>query len=159
MNVRELLRYEIWNKRTTLIILLGLGSAPLLALVGFFGWHEIDVSLLTTGERDSARAAFVQIDEFDQVGKESFSEYVGRVKGIEAKLQVADKATRTSKDEIVDMLLVSYFADVLIDQRRRMIQEGQIPGTSPKNERNLKFDPQANGRKLADYRRIHAALD
>jgi hypothetical protein len=59
MKIRELLQTELWSKRTSRRILVGIG----ILVVGFFFWCAIEQYVLTPGERSAARAALVKVDE------------------------------------------------------------------------------------------------
>jgi hypothetical protein len=163
MTFRELMRYESWSKRTTRKIFLCLGIAFGLTFLGFAIWHQIDVRWLTTGERNAAKAALGRIDALDGSSPLSFDEYVNLTKRAEMDLQAANAAAKTSKDQIVVMTLIGYFAEVVSEQsaaqRQRLIEQGRLSPASRKYERDRNLDSRMHALKLIYHRNLHDELD
>jgi hypothetical protein len=97
MDVRKLLRTEIWSKRASRWILLGF----CILLVGLFAWAELENDWLTPSERKAARTALVEMDSLQNSGGLTDQQYEEEEKRVEEKVQVAKKASWTFRDELI----------------------------------------------------------
>jgi hypothetical protein len=64
MKIRELLQYELWSKRTTWKILVVLA---LVLLLGYGIWRGYERFWISSGVRESGRAALAQIDALQEL--------------------------------------------------------------------------------------------
>jgi hypothetical protein len=119
MKVRELLRYELWSKGTTRKILASFGIVVGLLILGFFVWYEIEIRWLTTGERNAARAALLQVDALESGNPATFEELQIQSERTEDRVKAAETAARTIRDKMVHLQLYWYFSGVDIEQRER----------------------------------------
>ena len=121
MKTRELLQIELWSKRTTRKILVGLG----IVYLGVVAWFAVDRYWLTPGERSAGRAALVQIDELQNFGSDGIEDFAVRARQAKEKLEAAQQAAWTMRDKAVATGLTAYLSLTLIDQemqRRQSIQ-------------------------------------
>ena len=130
MNVRQLLRYEIWAKETTQKILLGFGIVVCLLLFCSMVWYEVESHWLTKGERIAARVALQRIDALQATDSLSDEEFKIRNDEVNSAIDAAGLAARTSKDEMVAAELIMCFMGTesarMNMMRQRWIQEGKL---------------------------------
>jgi hypothetical protein len=91
MNVRELLQTEIWSKRTTRKLLIGLAVVICVSV----SWETLDQTWITPPERVAAKAALQQIEMLQKVSEQDFGS--SERKASEA-VDVAEKAAWTTRD-------------------------------------------------------------
>ncbi len=101
MNVRKLLRYEIWSKSTTLKILVAFGIIFAVSFLGFWCWDEVSRHWLTKSERVAAKVALQQIDALQNSDSLSNGEFKVRRDKAELAVDSAEKVARTRKDELI----------------------------------------------------------
>jgi hypothetical protein len=105
MNVRELLRREIWSKRATRKILVGFGIAFWIVTIGLGALFVVERSWVTPGERRTGRDALMQIEALRNSGSISDEDFDLRDKQVRGRIEVAEKAARTYRDaRIADSL-------------------------------------------------------
>ena len=153
MNVRELLRYEIWSKRNTRKILIVLGAVIGLAVVGSVGWNEVDMHWLTSGERGAARAALAQIDSLDDASALSVRESGTRKAQAEESVDSAKAVAKTKRDRFVSLSLDIYLAGV---ELKREWHRGSSP-IGEEQENRIRSD--LNETILAQRLVLHNVLD
>ena len=119
MKARELLQIELWSKETSRKLLIGFGIAFGLCLIGLFGWYEVEVRWLTSGEREKARAALRAAEEFDKAEPLSNIEFDARRKQLDARVKAAEAAAKTIRDHSVEMRLYWYTAVVEMEYEKR----------------------------------------
>jgi hypothetical protein len=142
MKVRELLRYEIWSKKTTQGIFLGFGIVALSLLVTLGVWYEVDLHWLTKGERGAARLALQRVVELQTVVALD-DEYTVRDDKANAALKAAEEVARTDKDDSIQMNLSICLTGVetahteIIEQR--LILEGRLHPAANGSDRSGLF--------------------
>jgi hypothetical protein len=123
MKIRELLKYELWSRRTTRQIFVGLGTVIGLIFVGFWVWNKVELHWLTSGERNAARTALADIDSMEDTAPLTDQEWEARKQQVKTKVEATAAAARTYRDTLMEMDLSLYFLDVEKDhvnlQRRR----------------------------------------
>ncbi len=144
MEVRELLRYEIWSKKTTQGILLGFGITVCSLLVTLKVWYEVDSHWLTNGEKAAAKAALQRIDMLQNSNSLTFQEYEVRSKASGIAVDAARLAARTSRDERTQMqlenCLVGFMTvrEALIEQQ--LAQTGKLHQSASDRERSASVE-------------------
>jgi len=104
MNLRELLKTELWSKRTSRKILVWLG----IVIAGFFVCCAIEQYWTTPGEHKAARAALAQIDALQNLEFVSDEDFSARDKQAERQVDIARNAAWTERDKILAMDLSAY---------------------------------------------------
>jgi len=144
MNVRELLRYELWSKRTTRRILAVLAVILVVTALGFVAWYEIDLHWMTSGERAAAKAALHQIDVLQDAGSLSDEEFKTRRDEGDSAVNAAESAIRTTKDEktYLALLMCSVGAGSARDGavEQRLVEQGKLHESKDAWERHQESD-------------------
>jgi hypothetical protein len=159
MNVRELLQIEIWSKRTTRKICIGIG----IVFVGFVSWVSVEQQWLTPGERSAARAALVQIDALQNLSSISDEDFKARAKQAEGKVETAKRAAWTSRDKIIYSVLYAYVSGIELQrdrvQVRKLEEQRHILLSNSDREFEEKLD--SSGKEGTQFVRsvLHRALD
>jgi hypothetical protein len=143
MNLRELLRLELWSKETHRKILVGIGIAICLGFLGVFVWNQVEWHWLTPGERVAARTALTEIDSLQDSGTLSEQDWKARSKDAETKVEIAEAAAKTHRDAFLEMGLNWYLVQVEMNHTnvllraagKRELKIEPIPGNSTKNLR------------------------
>jgi apolipoprotein N-acyltransferase len=163
MSVRELLQTEIWSKRTSRKIWVGIGIVFGIAAVGFGTLYLVERHWLTSGEREAGKAALVQIDalqNFDLISDEDFD---ARAKQAEEKVEAAKQAALTIRDERVADILYVYVSGIETEQGdvklRKLMQQKRIATTGAQQE--LADSISSSGKEVTQFARsvLHKALD
>jgi hypothetical protein len=128
MNVREVLKTELWSKETTRKILVGIGAVVGLVFVGCITWYLVDMLWLTPGEREAARAALTEIDALRNASLLSDQEFKGRLDQANAKVKLAGEAAVTYRDNVTQMDLESCITGVDSDYSDRLMQRASEQG-------------------------------
>jgi hypothetical protein len=131
MNVRELLQTEIWSKRTSRKILIGLGIVVVLLVVGFVVLNTLDERWITPPERKAGRAALAQIEVLQNFNQISDSEYDAGALQAKQGIDTAEQAAWTSQDKRIAFLLLGYFDST---DRKRSHLKLKFPPRSPEQE-------------------------
>jgi hypothetical protein len=115
MSVRELLQTEIWSKRTTWILLVGV-----VALVGLgqLGSYTVERFYLSRAERNAAREALSEIDRLQASISLTDDSFAAVARAAEVKIRNAERVEWTDRDIGVSFLLSSYFVSI---QTERML--------------------------------------
>ncbi|HEU5351713.1 MAG TPA: hypothetical protein VFU55_08955 [Terracidiphilus sp.] len=119
MNVRELLRYEIWSKETSRRILrpivkilkptgIVLGSLVFLAVVVY----AIESGWLTNGERTAGKVALVQVEKLETLIDCNCDGFAVTDENAKAAVEVARQNAWTLRDRQVAALLSFYLWEV-----------------------------------------------
>jgi hypothetical protein len=114
MGTRKLLQTEIWSKRNTRKILVGLG----IIAAGFGVWHEISLRWLTPGERKTARVALAQTDTLQNSDSLSDQEFGARAKLSIKSFGDAERAAWTTRDRAIVGKLRGYLSFEMLDRIR-----------------------------------------
>jgi hypothetical protein len=142
MKFRELLRYEIWSKKTTQRIFLGFGivAFSLLATLGL--WYEVDLHWLTKGERDAAKLVLQRVGELQTVVALD-DEYKIRDDQAKAALKAAEEIAQTDKDDSIQMRLDICLGGVETEHteiiEQRLILEGRLHPMANGSDRSELF--------------------
>ena len=151
MNVRELLQIEIWSRRTSWKICIGIGLFIGVSLLALGARDLVERYWLTPGERSAARAALAEIDSLDDAEPLSDQVWQTRKQSAKAKVEATAKAARTYRDTFLEMDLGLYFLKVETDHlnlRRRLDGKQEVPVDSV-------FNGSTNDIRL----RLHKELD
>jgi hypothetical protein len=152
MKIRELLQMDIWGKRTSRKILVGFGIVFAVAVIGFCGWYVVGRYWLTPGERSSAMAALVQIDALRELGSLGNEDFASRANQAKRRVDSAEHAAWTGRDESVSMRLGIYLIMVMVERHDlQKIMAGQQASSA-----NWDADRKANGKISSS---LHQALD
>lgn len=108
MKVRELLQAELWSKRTTRKVFVGIGISFAVLLLTASVLYEVAMHLLTPGERSAAKVALVEIDALRNAETMNGEEFDLAEKKAQQKLQTAKDAQRTHRDREVVAALSTY---------------------------------------------------
>ena len=108
MKVRELLQIAFWSKKAFLRILIGFGIL-IVTLVLIAGvWYETEMHWLTPGERKAGNAVLAQLDSLQNLELISRKDFEAREGGLQEKLNRANEAAWTLRDDLVYSVLHSY---------------------------------------------------
>jgi hypothetical protein len=117
MKIRELLRCEIWSKKTTRRILIGVVIFIGLIFVGDWIWNEYELHWLTSGERKAAKAALAEIDSLEDTRQLSDQEWEARQQEAKARIEATRRSAKTYRDVLVEDDLSLYLLEVSADHR------------------------------------------
>jgi hypothetical protein len=133
MKIRELLRYEIWSKRTTRKILAAFSVVFVVLVLGFFAFHEIDLYWLTKGERAAAKAALQRVDALQNADSLSDEEFEARRKETESAIDAAERVAKTKKDQFTYFELCLCSMDPELRRMKaieqRLVEQGKLHGS------------------------------
>jgi multidrug resistance efflux pump len=121
---REVMRHELWTKKTSQKILAGLAIVACAVLLVVWIWNQIELHWLTSGEREAARAALSQIDSLHDAVPLSAREFQIRSDQSRAKIETARKAARTYRDVTIEMDLEWYLLEAEMEERKFQGHEG-----------------------------------
>src|SRR5271157_989013 len=109
MKIRELLQIEIWSKRTTWILLIGI-----VALVGLgqLGWYTLERFYLSSAEKNAAREALSEIDRLQASGPLTDDAFATEARAAEVKIRNAVRVEWTDRDIGVNFLLSTYLKSI-----------------------------------------------
>ncbi len=105
MKIRELLHREIWSKRTSWKICVGIGVFWGVVLIAVAAHDAIQQYWLSPGERRAARTALMQIDALQDVGAVSDQDFDASEKQVEQRVKIASNAAWTMRDSEVSWAL------------------------------------------------------
>jgi len=130
MKIREILQIEIWSKRTSRKILVGIGIVVSLLTLGLFAWYEVECHWLTKGERIAASVALQRIDLLQGSDSLSDEEFKVRNDQVNSAVDAAEIAARTTKDELIaaDLIMCSMKIESARMKmlKQRWIQQGKL---------------------------------
>ena len=116
MKIRELLQTEIWSKRTSRKLFVGIGIVFVLFYSGNAALSLIGQHWLTPGERNAAREALLQIDELQNLVQSSDQDFNAKAKMVQQAVDFADKAAWTARDRHIVGELMGYSVLPVIDR-------------------------------------------
>jgi len=128
MTLREVLQIEIWSKRTTRKMMSVFGSLVVVLVV----LYVIEFWWLTPPERKAARVALAKVDGLQKFGEMTDEEYGWHYQEAEAKIQAAEKASWTERDESTVVVLSNY---LMFTDFRRSQEKSAEKLIGSKNER------------------------
>ncbi|MGD0444936.1 MAG: hypothetical protein ABSA39_13465 [Edaphobacter sp.] len=131
MTVREVLQIEIWSKRTSRKILIGLGIVVVLLVVGFVVLNTLDERWITPPERRAGRAALAQIEVLQNSDQLSDSEYDAGALQAKHKIDTAEQAAWTAQDQRIAAMLLGYFVS---SDEKRSHRKLKLPPERPEDE-------------------------
>jgi hypothetical protein len=131
MTIREILQIEIWSKRTSRRILIGLGIVVVLLVVGFIVLNALDERWITPQERKAGRAALAQIEVLQNFDQMSDSEYDAGAIQAKQKIDAAEQAAWTAQDKRIALMLFGYFAST---DEKRSHRKFKLPPERPQDE-------------------------
>jgi hypothetical protein len=131
MTIREILQIEIWSKRTSRKILIGLGIVVFLLVVGFVVLNTLDERWITPPERKAGRVALAQIEALQNFDQMSDSEYDAGALQAKQKIDTAAQAAWTAQDKRIALMLLGYFAST--DGKRSNLKL-KLPAKRPEEE-------------------------
>ncbi|SRR5260370_28687737 len=136
MEIRELLQTEIWSKRTSRKILIGIG----VLFVGFVLWcavYVVDKRWMTPGEHTAVRAALTQIDALQNFDGMSDAEFDSGVLLAKRKVEDAEQAAWTSRDNWAVVAVSLYFTETK-DLRDKIKGAQNLNAPADKKEKLLR---------------------
>ena len=159
MKVRELLQIEIWSKRTTRRILVGIGVAVGLICT----WIAAELYWITPGERNAARIGIAQIDSIQNLDSISDEDFDAWDKQAVEKVEAARLAARTIRDERIADALYGYLSAIEVGRSnvkmRKLMQERHVPIKDSQQKLDDEID--STGKQVTQFLRsvLHRALD
>jgi len=138
MNIRELLKIEVWSKRTSRKILVGLAIFVAVFVIFFF----VDKVWITQGEREAAGSALLLIDSLQsQYSEDDQKDFDVRERKAQEAVDAAKHAAWTSRDKQISFALLWCLVEVEADRGQlktdKLIQQRHIVFKNP----GLKLDP------------------
>jgi hypothetical protein len=115
MNVRELLRYELWSRRTTWKILIV--STVVLAL-GYGIWQAYDRYWITSGVREPGRKALAQIDELQTLTASCDASFDAKAQWVDREIKAGDQKAHTFRDFAALFQLTEYLGNTRLKHLR-----------------------------------------
>ena len=159
MKIRELLRTEVWSKKTSRRVLIGIG----IVLVGFGSWVAIELCWLSPGERDAARIALAQIDSLQRIDSIRDDDFSAGDKQAARSVEIAKQTAWTERDKDITELLSMFLGFTQIDredlQKRKLLQQTDPPEAHRGQEFALEMETMGKGIRLGVQLRLHRALD
>ena len=119
MEIRELLQKEIWSKRTSRKILIGLGIVSVGLIVG----SALNERWITPPERNAGRVALAQIEVLQSSNEMSDAEFDAKDLQAKQKVDLAEQAAWTSQDTRISAQLLGYLSLLetkRFDQKRKL---------------------------------------
>jgi len=154
MNIRELLKIEVWSKRTTrkvvVVAIVVIGAARL----GLYGWQYLDRNWLTPGERSAASEALARIDKLREprsLDENQFSEEKRKAK---SQIDCAERKAWTIRDQGVAFELKMYLMKIVSD---RQLATQNSPNQVAMRETVQKLAPELMSEELGPS--LHQELD
>jgi hypothetical protein len=117
MKVHELLQIELWSKRTSWKICIGIGIVVVFAVVGLNAFFAVERYWLTPGERRAARTALAQIDGLQNLDSISDQDFSAKTKLVQQSVDLAHDAAWTIRDKQIVAELMRYSLATVIDRR------------------------------------------
>jgi hypothetical protein len=131
MKIRELLRYELWSKRTTRKLLIGIGIVVAVVAFGLGAWSVVSRIWLTPEERRAAKIALKQVDALQNTGSLSNEEYAKLDKQAGRSVEDALQAALTRRDRAVAMKLLIYQTATTLErfaaERAELAKQRHLP--------------------------------
>ena len=113
MEFRDILKVEIWSKRTSRRIV----AASTVVIVGVVSWVFVDGYWFTRAEREAAKSALVKIDSLQvQISEDDQGDFDFRKDQAQQSTEAAVQAALTAKDKRISAALSGYLFQVLMDR-------------------------------------------
>jgi hypothetical protein len=171
MEIRELLRYEIWSKetsrkalaRTTKIVArIGIVTGILVLAIGIV--LTVALRWLTPGERRAARVALSSVDSLQDFGAVSDGDFDAGLIQARAKIQVAQDSVWTLRDAAVADWLWDYWIKTESYRKQKQDMETERRTIGPAewgSDRWIRRDPNKAGDqdRAAVRSELHKILD
>ena len=163
MNLRELLKHELWSKRTTRKILVWSGTFLGFVIAVLTIWILVEKFWLTPGERRAGKAALAQIDTLQDFESMTGRDFNAKSRQAGKEIDAAQNSAWTWRDKGVAESLSLYLDMTKIDQdyvQRRKHLEQNHPEIVQKDV-EMAQEMVANGKKTRSLFRsiLHGALD
>jgi hypothetical protein len=157
MKFRELLQTELWSKRTTRKILVGIG----IVFAGFFAWAAVDEHWISPEEHKAGREALVQIESLKKIDSEKDKDLELGVQQAQQKIEAAKNAAWTTRDTFLTLDLSMYLLMTEVDRKAPVIREKLLQGkASDSRQRILEKFVSTNTESEAQLSaRLHKELD
>jgi hypothetical protein len=145
MKVRELLQTELWSKRASQKILVGIGIVFGLLIA----WYLVERCVLTPGERAAARTALAQIDGMQNVNSFSDEDFSARDAQAQRQVEVVQQAGWTRRDKAIGSRLSAYLGLTEIDREsfKNMKELGQGHNSQSYSNEKLGEEIDSMGKK------------
>ncbi len=124
MKIRELLQTEIWSKRTTWKILVGVG----IVIAGCLAWAAVEEHWISPGEHKAGRQALAQIEALKKIDPEKDKDFELGVQQAKRKIETAKKAAWTTRDTFLTLDLSMYLLMTEVDRKSPGIREKLLQG-------------------------------
>ena len=163
MKIPELLQIELWSKRTSRRLFVGIGIVFVVAFVGVGALSAIGKHWLTPGERKAAKIALQQIEELPKGNSASYDELFAMHKTERKAIAIAEAEAVTEKDHTTVMQLEACVSEVNSDRLIVMLRQTRAGEATPEQmESRVEFLSRASkSRDLAHgiCKAIHQTLD
>jgi hypothetical protein len=159
MNFRQLLQYELWSKRTTRKILVGIG----IVVAGLAVWVLAEFYWVSPGERRVGKEALAQIDVLQTLDRASDEEFDAGDKRAEENVDTAQQAVVTVRDKRVANALDAYRTEIETERpsvkRRRLMKQRQVLETESEHDSDEELDSLSKEATQFIRSVLHKALD
>ena len=159
MKFRELLQIEIWSKRTTRKILVGIG----IVLAGYFAWAAIWEYWISPGERSAGKEALIQIETLQKLDPEAGKDFELGVQQARQKIETARAAAWTTRDSFLTLDLSMYLLTTEVDRKSPALREKLLQGKASSFDSRLrlieKLDSTNTESEAQLSARLHKELD
>jgi len=156
MKVHELLGYELWSKRTTWRILIASASVFVL---GYGIWQGYERYWISSGVRESGRAAPAQIDELQELSTScENASFKANAESADREIRIADQKVHTLRDIDVMWQLTDYSWSVQM-KHLRICTQSSIDRLEKSNSRLRDLDDRMLSREAQLRRKLHKELD
>jgi hypothetical protein len=163
MKIRELLRYELWSKRTTRRILVGIGIVVAVVALGLGAWSVVSRDWLTPEERRAAKIALKQVDALQDAGSLTNKEYSELDERAMKSVDDALQAALTRRDRAVAAKLLSYEVVTTLERfeamRTELAKQRHLPppDSDPTQRESLDLVKSVQGPNVSKV--LHQILD
>jgi hypothetical protein len=154
MTIRELLQTEIWSKRTSRKILIGLGIVS----VGFVIWFVADRELITPRERTVAKVALEQIEALQSFNQLSDGEYKTKYQLAEGTVDAASQRALTSRDKLIAATLFFYLGVIDFERSEERLKL-KFPHYRNDGRRDLEIQEHLKDARSQLRQGLHKTLD
>src|SRR5580704_576916 len=159
MKIRELLQIELWSKRTTWKILVGIG----IVVAGYFAWAAVDEHWISPGEHRAGREALVQIETLKKIDPEKDKDFELGVQRAKQRIETAKNAAWTARDTFLTLDLSGYLLMTEIDRKAPGIREKLLQRRASSSDSRWtlldKLESTATGSEAQLSARLHKELD
>jgi hypothetical protein len=163
MNLRELLRYEIWSKRKTRKIFAAFGIGFAVWFLGFLVWQVVSGIWLTKGERAAAKVALQRVEIMGNSDPLSHEEWLAQSEEARVAVDAAERAARTKRDERTWEKLVGCSIGLEAAQAKvieqKLIEQGKLHETAVAQESRQKLADKMDALGRKSCLDLHKELD